>query len=245
MGAIDGKHVNIKPPPNSGSQYYNYKHRFSVVLMALVDADYRFLYCDVGCNGRVSDGGVFGACTLNEALQNRTANLPEATRLPGCEELCSYHFIADDAFPLSDAIMKPYRHRQLSDQQRIFNYRVSRARRVVENAFGILANRFRVFLTTIALVPEKVEWLVLAACALHNYLIATAGDEYMPHGSVDSEDDITHCVSLGSWRQSGSLESRGVPHNQNPRFSAKMKREMLTSYFSSDAGKVSWQDKMI
>jgi len=245
VGALDGKHVTIKPPQHSGSVYYNYKHRFSIVLMALVDAEYRFLYCDVGCNGRVSDGGVFGSCTLNESLQNRTASIPDPTCLPGSDELCSYHIVADDAFPLRDEIMKPFRHRQLTIEQRIFNYRLSRARRCVENAFGILANRFRVFLTTIALAPEKVEQIVLAACALHNYLIDKAKNEYMPPGLVDSENNETHQTLDGSWRQNGLLHSAGLPHNPNSPLSAKCKRDMLVAYFSSDAGRVPWQDSMI
>ena len=76
IGALDGKHVNIKPPANSGSYHYNYKQRFSIVLMALVDADYRFIYVDIRCNGRVSDGAVFRYCTLSSALENNTLDIP-------------------------------------------------------------------------------------------------------------------------------------------------------------------------
>ena len=59
IGAIDGKHISILPLPKTGSQYFNYKHFFSIVLLALVDANYRFLYVDIGSCGRVSDGGVY------------------------------------------------------------------------------------------------------------------------------------------------------------------------------------------
>ena len=70
--------------------------------------------------------------------------------------------MADDAFPLKDYIQKPYGQVGLTKEMRIFNYRQSRARHIVENAVGILANRFRVFMTPIGLAPEKVEAIVLA-----------------------------------------------------------------------------------
>ena len=135
IGAMDEKHILIKPPPNSGSYYFNYKHSFSIVLLAIVDANYRFVYTDIGCNGRISDGGVYQNCNLARALEEKCLNIPEPTLLPGTQSLFPYVIVADDAFPLKEYIMKPFSQIGLTPERRIFNYRLSRARRVVENAF--------------------------------------------------------------------------------------------------------------
>jgi len=108
IGALDGKHVSILPPPNSGSLYYNYKHYFSIVLLALVDANCRFIYVDIGEYGRVSDGGVFNNSSLVQALEHNTLNIPPPSDVPNSQDPLPYVIVADDAFPLKKYLMKPY-----------------------------------------------------------------------------------------------------------------------------------------
>ena len=247
---MDGKHILIRPPANSGSYYFNYKHNFSIVLLALVDADYKFTYIDVGCNGRISDGGVFRNCSLNKAMENGSLNIPSATPLPGGDRPVPFMIVADDAFPLRQNIMKPYSQIGLTTQKRIFNYRLSRARRIFENAFGILSNRFRVFMTPIGLEPEKVTKIVLACCTLHNYLREQTVSRlvYMPRGSVDAEDPDTHALLPGEWRSEENPQGWiGLAHQGSNRHStvAKELRDYLCDYFVSSCGEVSWQYNMI
>ena len=87
LGAMDGKHVEIVPPPGSGSQFYNYKGDFSIVLLALVDADLKFRFVDVGTNGRISDGGVWSKSALKKAIEVNTLNIPDTQQLPGTNVL--------------------------------------------------------------------------------------------------------------------------------------------------------------
>ena len=68
----------IRPPPISGSYYFNYKRMFSLVLLAVVDADCKFVYIDIGCNGRVCDGGVFRNSSLYTAMERDWLNTPKA-----------------------------------------------------------------------------------------------------------------------------------------------------------------------
>ncbi|XP_033953775.1 uncharacterized protein [Pseudochaenichthys georgianus] len=229
LGALDGKHINIRPPPGTGSTYFNYKHTFSMVLMALADSNYKFLNVDVGCNGRISDGGVFGGCSLQDALENRTSSIPAPAPPPASDQAVCYSIVADEAFPLKEYLMTPYPTQRLFVEQRIFNYRLSRARRVVENAFGILANRFRVFLTSINIQDTaKVEAIVLACCALHNFLLTENCSVYMA-GVVDQEGP-DHGTVPGSWRQDPELRQATLPATTNATARAKQHRDELCQY---------------
>jgi hypothetical protein len=83
LGALDGKHVVLQSPANIGTEFYYYKGHFSIVLMALVDANCSFLYVDVGCQGKISDGGVFKNCELWKNIENKQSGLPREKPLPG------------------------------------------------------------------------------------------------------------------------------------------------------------------
>jgi len=169
---VDGKLVHIQRPVRCGARYFNYKKSFSINLMAVVDAKYRFIYVNIGAQGSANDASVFNACGFAKALSNdgNAMNIPPSKEIPETTRKVPFMLVGDEAFPMRPYLMKPFSSRGLSHSERIFNYRLSRARRVVENAFGILANRFRIFHHPMQLTPEVAEDVVLASCALHNYL---------------------------------------------------------------------------
>ena len=142
LGAVNGKHIAMKKPPNAGFYYYNYKGFYSIVLMAVADATYKFLYVDVGAEGGASDGGTWSNCSLHNAVEENIAGLPQPVPLPNDDQPVPYHFEGDDAFALRTWIMKPFSHWSQILRERIYSYRLSRARRFVENAFGFCVKDF-------------------------------------------------------------------------------------------------------
>lgn len=243
LGALDGKHISISPPPKSGSAYYNYKHFFSIVLMALVDANLNFFYVDIGTNGRVSDGGVWEKCSFNKRLHNAELGLPGLENIPGTNVAVPYVIVADDAFPLEQHIMKPYPGQQSAISKRIFNYRLSRARRVSENAFGILASRFRIFKSAILTSPHRAKKIVLATCYLHNFLRSRCKDLYSPISCLDYEDIESRSFQKGSWRNDPSSFLPFIKRFYRGTTVAKEIRNRFTEYFNG-SGSVSWQKDM-
>lgn len=99
VGAIDGKHVVIRKPMKSGSQFFNYKKQFSIILFAVVDADYKFSVVDIGSCGKFSDGHVFNESMFGKALRSNKLDLPEPCILEGSKDSLPYVFVGDEAFP--------------------------------------------------------------------------------------------------------------------------------------------------
>ncbi|GFT50098.1 DDE Tnp4 domain-containing protein [Trichonephila clavipes] len=172
IGAIDGKHIRIKAPKNSGSLFYNYKDYHSMVMLAVVDADCKFTAVDVGSYGREGDAGIYLKSEIGRRIKNNTFNVPPPKALPGTDTVIPHVIVGNEAFALHQNLMKPYpRQQSLHDASKaIYNYRLSRARRTTENAFGILCSYFRLFFRPISTAPETTEKIMICACILHNIL---------------------------------------------------------------------------
>lgn len=140
-----------------------------MVLMAVVNANYEFIISEFGVNGRISDGGVIEHTTFYNKLKDNSLHIPGIDRLRDSDKMLNYVFVGDEAFALTPHFLKPYSQKELTNERKIFNYRLSRARRIVENAFGILANRFRIFHTSINLSLENIDTVVMSCCVLHNF----------------------------------------------------------------------------
>ncbi|XP_008180263.1 uncharacterized protein LOC103308527 [Acyrthosiphon pisum] len=247
LGSMDGKHVVIQAPINTGSEYFNYKSSFSIVLFAVVDANYNFIFVDAGCQGRISDGGVFQDCQLNKKLKSNSLGLPLLAPLPGRRKEIPFFFIGDGAFPLTDNIMKPFSGLfSKGTPERIYNYRLSRARRVVENVFGIISSVFRVLRKPLLLNPEKSELIIMTIAHLHNFLRRnnTSAAVYTPNGIFDSE--VNGNFIEGTWRETNNEEISSLrPIKRVPRKSttnAMQIREEIMQYCINE-GNVIWQEK--
>ena len=249
VGAIDGKHVQIVAPPSSGSLYFNYKKMFSIVLLAVCNADYQFTLVDVGEAGRQSDGGVFANSNIGYCITKDIFQLPCPRALDTSGTVFPYVFVADDAFPLRHNMIKPYAETNLDIRKLVANYRISRARRVIENAFGILAARFRVFRRPIHAKVETTESITKACVALHNFLMVGrqyGTEHYCPARFADYEIDGKKLD--GEWRSivHGDTSFAPVKNVGSNNYGKKAKdvRDSFATHFCTPVGEVPWQWQM-
>lgn len=228
FGALDGKHVRVIKPEHSGSMYYNYKHFFSVVLLAMCDSNYLFTYVDIGEYGKKSDSGVFKDSTLWEAIKNNALNLPSATPLPASGDIAvPYVIVADEAFGLSDHVMRPFGKKHLTEKRKVYNYRHSRARRYIECTFGIMSNTWRIFHRPMNVGISLAEDIIKASCILHNYVRSREGIRFEETLNIYGLQDLTT-----------DTESRGT-------IAAIRTRDKFADYFVSEEGALTWQNLVI
>lgn len=208
--------------------------------MALVSANYRFLMVDIGAQGRHSDGGTFRNSLMGQMFYGDEMDLPQPAPLSeDHDEDMPYMIVADEAFQLNKLTIRPYPGRGLTEEQRIMNYRISRARRVVENAFGIMAAMWRIFARAMNTSLSTTESIVKAVVCLHNFMMQRA--RYCGPGFADYVNAQGQMVD-GEWRQHqaaalGNLGPAGC--NAHSRYAAHV-RNYFMSYFLEE-GAVPWQ----
>ncbi|XP_065665346.1 uncharacterized protein LOC136086784 [Hydra vulgaris] len=245
IGAIDGKHIVMQAPHNSGSEYFNYKKTHSIVLLAVCNAKYEFTMVDIGDSGRQSDGSVFNNCSLGYAIENNKLNIPDPEKIGNSDKILPYVLVADDAFGLKSHMMKPYPNQNILLKQKIFNYRLSRARRVIENTFGIATSRFRIFRRPIIANLEKVILITQAIVALHNFLMKKrSANNYLYCPTNYTDIDSPAGFRPGDWRQDNSCSAALQPlssGSNNYSKDAKQVRDDFKEYFNSPEGELEWQ----
>lgn len=231
-GAIDGKHVVTDKPANSGSLFYNYKHTFSIVLMALVDANYKFITISVGAYGKDSDAGIFSKSKLGKKLAAGQLHFPDDKPLPGFTEPVPHVIIGDEGFPLQEHLMRPYPRTQLKSclAKTVYNYRHSRARRVVENCFGILAKKFRLYQRKMHIAPEHLDIVICATCCLHNFLRSDTC-----YWTPEEESCVPNMAALQVVNGVGG----------NPAKKAMKVRDKFKDYFNCQNGAIPWQNQIV
>lgn len=228
IGAVDGKHFRAIKPKLSGSMFYNYKNYFSIQMLAICDADYRFIYVDVGNYGKDNDSALFDASNFNKKLREKKLNIPEPTYISEKEDFkVPYLLVGDEAFELTTSMMHPYGGRYLPLQQRVFNYRLTRARRFSECSFGILTNKWRIFHRPLNVDLDLAIDIIKAGVILHNFVRARDGFEH------------EHTLSYTGLRDNGDFHSPDTVQyvGRTPIYI----REYLTNYFQSEEGELPWQ----
>ncbi|XP_037050713.1 protein ALP1-like [Bradysia coprophila] len=264
-GPVDGKHIRIKKPEHSGSEFFNYKGFFSVVMMGVADPGYRFLAVDVGCQGRNNDAVVLNNSKFGQKLLNGTLNLPGEREIKHGPKIPHY-LLGDEMFGLQPYLMVPYPGRgtgKLTYTQKTFNYRHSRARRIIECTFGIFTQVFGIFLTSINAPPETVDLIVMAAVCLHNFRISEneSGDlqenGFYDGGMRSGMESVFEApgpnapIPRSPQAIRDELASYFQDQGTTPPFDntdsltrARSIRDELAEYFTT-GGRVHWQDQFI
>lgn len=225
LGAVDGKHIRLICPHGSGSMYYNYKEYFSVVLMAVADSEYRFVYVDIGSYGKDCDSSIFQRCRLWTSIETGAIELPHDKSLPDTSSpKVPYFLIGDEAFGLHKHLQRPFGGRNLTIPKKIYNYRLCRARRYVECAFGILSNKWRILHRPINVQPDFAVDIVKCCVVLHNFVHDRDGITLEDSISITGLED----VQQQNTPVRGSLSANNI-------------RNILCDYFMSENGSVPWQ----
>ena len=163
-------------------------------------------------------------CQLKQSILDETIGFPDP--LPRDDKDTPYFIVADHAFSLRTWLTKPVSGRNLNNEEHIFNYKLSRARRVEENGFGIPADHFRCLLTTITQELHNVTSVVLACVTLHHIIWAHYRADHQ--GLPDKDNDQREIP--GAWRQCAGLADLGGQDRGNYATVAAKTQSLLETF---------------
>lgn len=202
------------------------------MLMAVVSASYRFMLVDIGAQGRHSDGGIFLNSIMGQMFHQDKLDIPMLSVCSVDRSLLPYMLIADEAFQLNKFTLRPYPGRSITEEQKIFNFRLSRARRVVESAFGIMATKFPICLKPIITSVKTAEKIVKAVVVLHNFLLPESKSQFSNCEGNTIEEQWQQMKMSSAFRRIGCAS--GHAHS---RYAANI-REEFKNYFLHEGA---WQ----
>lgn len=196
IAAIDGSHIKVLKPLLNPNFYYNRKGWFSLNLQAVLDSSMRFINIYAGEPGSLHDARVRRRSPLSRANEERIRQqlFPNEPFI-----------IGDSAYPLCDWILCPFKNfGDLTEGQRYFNTQLSRARVIVERAFGLLKARFRrIKHFTEYRQMDFAGKLIHFCCILHNICI-NVGDNWNKHFDDRPNMEVNNEIAEPDFEQRGT-----------------------------------------
>lgn len=193
----------------------------------MVDAEYCFISVDIGSYGSASDSHVFQRSNFGRRLDQGQLNLPPNQPLPNDDTgpPMPFVFFADKAhtlFALTEHVQWPFGRRNLSIGKRIYNYWLTRVRRMVECAFSIMTNKCRILHRALDVNLSFCDSVIKACCILHNFV--------HQRDRVRFEDTLYECLltSVNPTDVCGS-------------YSGATGRDYFVKYFTSSRESIPWQ----
>lgn len=199
--------------------------------MSISGAKQEFVMVDVGAPGRHSDDGVFAHSEMGQRFMSNSMFLPKPEKIRGSNDEFPYVLVGDEAFALSSFLMRPYpRRNELDLKKRVYNYRLSRARRIVETSFGLLSAVWRIFKSPLRTNVATSIKIIKACCCLHNFLLKFEPEKQRIAKMGTSQDAYENCFT----------DLPAEPAAVAPATGAALIREHFSNYFMTN-GAVDFQ----
>ena len=221
IGAIDGTHIEVKPPADDIDSYLNRLRYYSMVLQAVCDQEMIFTSCFAGFPGSVHDARVYRNSSLaHEAATHQNILFPHQS-----------YIVGDSAYPLEQWLMVPFKRQgaPLTWQQVEYNDAQSKTRKVIERAFRLLKCRWRKLQSVDLDIPEDYPTVIIACCVLHNVCrIHDAGDvDYFLGPDAGAPDAA---AGGGGAAAAGNVMGTDIFH---PATGAQLRRQQLVQYITT------------